>query len=218
MHAQRRSVSTRLIILMPFHLSVKYACTKTYKSRGSVIKGDNMKNKGFTMVELLVTLGISSIVVGLIFAFFMSSYKGYKSVRNNSEMQFHAQYILSFMGEKIMNSNSINYMMKKNTEPYNLETIRNTETEYPLISISFKYGNMKDENYVFRINNSIISYGKGEKEMTSTVELGNFVKGMYISVLKDECFQNAKAVKLKIVMEKDGQTYEAFQAIYMRNN
>ncbi|HQO95970.1 MAG TPA: hypothetical protein PK516_08985, partial [Sedimentibacter sp.] len=68
------------------------------------------------------------------------------------------------------------------------------------------------------IINNTIRYGKGEKEMNPTVELGNYVDEMYVSLFKDESFQDAKAVKLKLVMKKDEQLHEAFQAVYMRNN
>lgn len=175
-----------------------------------------MKNKGFTLVELLVTLGISSIVVGLIFSFFISNYKVYKSVRNDSEMHFQAQYILNFIAGKIIDSNSMS-LARVDTTNYSMTNVRSAEEEYPVHKISFKYGD-DSENYVFHIRNDIISYGKGEKEINPTVELGNYVYEMYVSVLKDESFQNAKTVKLKIVMKKDGQMYEAFQTVYMRNN
>jgi prepilin-type N-terminal cleavage/methylation domain-containing protein len=179
-------------------------------------KGADMKNKGFTLVELLVSLGMSSIVVGLIFSFFISNYKGYKSVRNDTEMHFQAQYILNFMVDKIIDSNSMSYVRVERIDYY-MALVRNAGTEYPVDKISFKYGD-EYENYVFHIRNNIISYGKGVKDINPTVELGNYVDGMYISVLKDVSFENTKAVKIRIVMEKDGQTYEAFQAAYMRNN
>jgi len=172
-----------------------------------------MKNKGFTMIELLVSLGISSIVVGLIFSFFICNYKGYKSVRNNSEIQFHAQYILNFMSGRIIGSNSIS-LARDDTEIYSMIAVRSAGAEYPVDKISFEYGS-ESENYVFHIESNSIRYGKGDEPKT---ELGNYVDRMYISVLKDESFQNANAIKLKLVMEKDGQTYEAFQAVYMRNN
>jgi len=176
----------------------------------------NMKNKGFTMVELLVSLGISSIVVGLIFSFFILNIKGYKSVRNDSEMHFQAQYILNFMSGRIIDSNSMSFA-RMNTDNYSMTAVRSVGVEYPVDKVSFKYG-IGGENYVFHIINNSIRYGKGDKEMNPTVELGHYVDGMYISVLSDESFQNTKAVKLKLVMKKGGQMYEAFQAVYMRNN
>ena len=173
-----------------------------------------MKNKGFTIIELLMSLGISTIVMGLILTFFITAYKGYKSVRNNSEMDFHAQYILNFMAGKIVDSDYMCFL-RVDTKNYNMETVRSAGVEYPLHNISFRYGN-EDGNYAFAIRNNIISYGK--KNTEPTVELGNYVEEMYISLLNDESFQNARAVKIKIVMKKGGQTYEAFQTAYMRNN
>ncbi|HNZ83314.1 MAG TPA: prepilin-type N-terminal cleavage/methylation domain-containing protein [Sedimentibacter sp.] len=175
-----------------------------------------MKNKGFTMIELLVSLGISSIVIGLIMSFFVSTYKGYRTVRNDSEMDFQAQYILNFMTGRIVDSDSMSFA-RLNTQNYSMIAVRSSGAEYPVNTVSFKYGEDNNENYVFAIRNNIISYGKGEKDMSPTVELGNYVDGIYISLLRDESFQDARAVKIKIVMKKDGQTYEAFQTAYMRN-
>ena len=169
------------------------------------------------MVELLVSLGISSIVIGLTFTFFISSFKVYKSVRNDSELQFQAQYILNFMADKIINSNSVSLVQADNTTNYNMTVVRSAETEYPVKKISFKYGN-ESENYVFHIVGNAIRYGNGVKDLNPSVELGDYVDSMYVSLFKDQSFGNAKAVIIKIVMKKDGQTYEAFQAAHMRNN
>ena len=176
-----------------------------------------MKNKGFTMIELLITLCISSIVIGLIFSFFTVSYKNYKSIRNDSELQFQAQYILNYMADKIINSNSIS-LMRAEAAIYSMTSVRDAETEYPINKISFTFGNKSDENYVFHIVNGDIRYTAGEKDVNPAAELGKFVDGMYISLLRDSSFQNANAVVIKIVMKKDGQMYEAFQTVHMRNN
>lgn len=168
------------------------------------------------MVELLVALGISSIVIGLIFSFFISNFRSYKSVKNDSELQFQAQYILNFMADKIINSKSLSLIKQDNIKEYSMTLVRSAGTEYPLKKISFKYGN-DSENYVFHIVYNDIRYGKGTKDENSTVELGKFVDSMYISLFEDSSFQNAKALIIKIVMKRDNQTYEAFQAVHMRN-
>ena len=175
-----------------------------------------MKNKGFTMIELLVSLGISSLVIGLIFFFFISNYKVYKSVRNESEMHFQAQYILDFMSGKLIDCNSMSFA-RYYTDIYSMTKVRSAGEEYPVNKVSFKFAG-ESENYVFHIVDKTIRYGIGEKDINPTVELGNYLDGMYVSLLRDESFQNAKAVRLKLVMNKDGQMYEASQAVYMRNN
>lgn len=176
-----------------------------------------MKNKGFTMVELLVALGISSIVIGLIFSFFMGSFKGYEISKNSSELQYQSQYILNYMAEKIVNSKNISLVMADSTTGYSITANRNAKVKYPVKKISFKYGN-ENENYVFHIVDNNIRYGVGGKNIQPTVELGNYVDGMFISLLKDESFSNCKSFKITIIMKKNEQVYEAFQAISMRNH
>lgn len=175
-----------------------------------------MKKTGFTLVELMVTLGISSIVTGLIFSFFISNFKVYKSVRNDSELQFQAQYILNFVADKIIDSQSISYAMPDNIKTYSMTTARSADMEYPLEKISFKYGN-DSENYIFHIVQGDIRYGNGAKDMNPSVELGKFVDGMFIILFKDGSFQDAKSVIIKIAMKRAGQTYEAYQAVHLRN-
>lgn len=176
-----------------------------------------MKNKGFTMIELLIALCISAIVVGLIFSFFTVSYKNYKSIRNDLELQFQSQYILNYMADKIINSNSIS-LIRGEAAIYSMTSVRDAGIEYPANKISFKFGNKSDENYVFHIVNGDIRYTVGEKDAKPTAELGKFADSMYVSLLRDGSFQDANAVVIKIVMKKDGQTYEAFQTVHMRNN
>lgn len=181
------------------------------------VKNKRMKNKGFTIIELLMALCLASVVVGLIFSLFTVSYRSYKSIRNNLELQFQSQYILNYMADRIMNSNSIS-LVRVEGSIYSMTYVRNAGTEYPINKISFKFGNNSDENYVFHIVNGDIQYTTGEKDANPAAELGKFVDSMYISLLKDGSFRDANAVVIKIVMKKDGLMYEAFQTVHMRNN
>lgn len=121
------------------------------------------------------------------------------------------------MADKIINSNSLSFAKRDNVTNYSMSLVRNAEDDYPVKKISFKYGNSSSENYVFHIVGNNIRYGNGHRDMEPTVELGNYVDEMYISLFKDDSFQNANALKIKIVMKKDGHMYEAFQAVRMRN-
>lgn len=176
-----------------------------------------MKNKGFTLIELLLALGISSIAVGLIFAFFLFAFKSYKNINTSSELQFQAQYILNFMADKIINSKSISLIKEDDITNYSMTASRNADTEFAVKKISFIYGDNVGDNYVFHIVNSNIRYGNGDKNINPTVELGNYVDEMYISLLRDGSFHESRAVKIKIVMNKGGRSFEAFQTSYIRN-
>jgi len=174
--------------------------------------------RGFTIVELLISLGLFSVVAILIISFFINSIRVYKSARNSSELHFQAQYILNFMCEKIMSSSSISLAKPNNVSNYSLLTVRKADTDYPVKKISFKYGEGSEENYVFHVMNNSIRYGKGERDINPSVELGAYVEELYISLLKDESFGDARVIKVKIIMEKGEEKYEAFQGACMRNN
>ncbi|HHZ02822.1 MAG TPA: prepilin-type N-terminal cleavage/methylation domain-containing protein [Tissierellia bacterium] len=174
--------------------------------------------RGFSLIELLISLCLFSVVMALIFTFFTHNLNSYRKAHNSSEIQFQAQYILNFMTGKILSSNSISLVKPNDVTIYSLTVVRSRDTDFPVKKISFKYGEREDENYIFHIMNNNIRYGNGKKDINPTVELGNYVEEMYISLMKDESFGEAKFIRLKIVMEKDGQRYEAFQGACMRNN
>lgn len=183
-----------------------------------MIKKIEMKNKGFTIVELLIALSISSLVIGLIFFILISNYKNYKAMKAMSELQFQSQYILNYMSNKIINSNSISFIGTTDSSYYSLTAERVSGVEYRFKTIYFKYGNKEDENYVFQIVGNNIRYGTRKINQNPTDELGKYVDSMYVSLLKDGSFGSAKVVKIKVHMMKDGHTYEAYQTAYMRNN
>lgn len=174
--------------------------------------------KGFTLIEMLVALGLFSIIISLVITFFTNSLKNYNSIHSEVELEFQAQYILNFMFDKIMESESVAMVRKDDIREYSLTYIRSPKDELSTNKIAFKYGNLINENYVFHIVNKSIRYGRGEKDIKSTVELGNYVKVMFVSLLKEENLRDANVLKIKIILEKNNQLYEAEQVVYMRNN
>lgn len=178
----------------------------------------NNNKKGFTLIEILVALGLSTMIISLVISFFIVNLKSYKSINDESELQFQAQYILNFMTDKIMESENISLLRKDDLTTYSLSYIRPAGVELISNKISFKYGELSSENYVFHIVNNNIRYGRGDKDIKPTVELGSYIKYMYISLLKESSLSNAKILKIRLVLEKDKESYEADQVAYMRNN
>jgi prepilin-type N-terminal cleavage/methylation domain-containing protein len=177
-----------------------------------------LKNKnGFTLMELLVALGLSAMVTSLVITFFVANIKTYKDLNDEAELQFQAQYILNFMSDKIMESEGISLMMKNSLDYYSMTSVRPAGSMLPAEKISFRYGDVASENYVFQITNKNIRYGRGGKDISPTVELGSYVKAMYISLLESESLINIKAFKIILVLEKGNQSFEAEQVLCMRN-
>lgn len=177
-----------------------------------------LKNKkGFTLIELLVALGLSTLVTSLVVTFFVVNIKTYKELNDEAELQFQAQYILNFMSDKIMESEGIS-LMKNSLNYYSMTAARAAELELPADKISFRFGDEESENYVFQIVNRNIRYGSGNKDINPTVELGNYVKAMHISLLKNDSLINVKVFKITLFLEKGDQSFKAEQVVCFRNN
>jgi len=71
-----------------------------------------MKNNtsAFTMAELLISLGIVSIIAAFAIAILTVNFKSAKLLRNDSELEFHSQYILNFLSVKVMEAGEIVYI------------------------------------------------------------------------------------------------------------
>lgn len=172
-----------------------------------------MKKKGVSLIEILISLAMSSILLTLIMTFFIINFKGYKSIKDSLELEFQAQYILSFMAGKIVNSDCISFAKPPGSQEYSMTALREAGIDYLIQEIRFSYGSNKNYKYVFIAKDRKISYGSNE----APVELGLYVDEVYISLFEDVSFQNARVIGIKIIMKKGDLSYEAFQAVCMRN-
>ena len=172
-----------------------------------------IKNKkGFTLIELLVVLGLSAAIVSLVMKFFMVNINNYETISNDTELQFQSQYILNFMSNKIMESSKIEGI--KENAVIHIDHIG----EQKITKVSFRYGTFFMECYNFEFRNSKIMYGKNAPEESANTELGVYIKEIRMEpVPETSTFKNAKAVKIKIVLLKGNELYEACQTANMRN-
>jgi len=171
------------------------------------------EKNGFTLVELLVSIGLFSIIFALIMSVFIVNFKNYKTIKNNTELQFQAQYILTFMSNKIAESKNIE-LIRENTTSHLKKS-----NEQRINRISFRYGSGISQCYIFENRNNDISYGNGSATSRANVELGNYVSEMYACPIPEGIiFENAKAIRIKLILLKDDNSYQAEQIIFMRNN
>ncbi len=64
--------------------------------------------KGFTLIELIVVLGLTTIVIAVVMSFFIANYKSYNRLNTESELQYQSQYIINFMTDKILEATEYN--------------------------------------------------------------------------------------------------------------
>lgn len=172
-----------------------------------------IKNKnGFTLMELLVVLGLSAAIVSLVMKFFMININNYETISNDTELQFQSQYILNFMSNKVMESSNI-AGIRENAIDHMDHT-----GEKKITRVTFRYGIGYMECYNFEFRNSKILYGNNAPEVTANIELGVYIKEMRMEPIPEtSTFRNAKAVKIIILLQKGNELYESFQTANMRN-
>lgn len=169
------------------------------------------KQKGFTLAELLVSLGLLGVIAPIVMSFFITSLKNYESINNRLELQFQAQYILDFMSDKILESRYIELARE------NIVSLLKKTNEQNITKISFRYGDNVNQCYNFEINKGKIKYGNARSNAIPTDELGIYVKNLTATPINGEQFEDTNAIIIKITLEKGSQIYEAEQMMYMRN-
>lgn len=168
-------------------------------------------NKGFTLIELIISLGITSFLALMIMSFFTVNLKSFSKIRYDAELQFQAQYILNFITKRVMESKNIEDI--KN----GYESVIKTKDEYTISNLSLRYGDDSNNCYLFRVANKKIYCGKGKKSDSASSELGAYVEELRIKPFPDgDSFDEAKALIITVVLAKETEKYVASQLIYMR--
>lgn len=169
--------------------------------------------KGYTILELIISLGIMIFVTALIMTFFITNLNNLAKIKNDSELQFHSQYILNFVSNKIMESRNIE-VIKSGTKD-----ILYTNVEYKISKISFRYGDLAQNCYIFEVRNNKIYYGNDKSSDSATTELGTYIKELKaVPYPNSNTFAVTDAIKITLGLINNGQEYEVEQIIYMRGS
>lgn len=174
-----------------------------------------MKNmtRAFTTAELLISLGIVSIIAIFAMTVLTVNLKSSGLLRNDSELEFHSQYILNFLSKKVMESAEIVYI--KSDQPNSL----NYSGEVVVDKISFRYGSDERYCYIFEVRKGKIFYGNDNMRETANAELGVYVAELRMAPYPEGTkFKDAKSVMVTLTLLKNGQNYETRQVYYMRGS
>ncbi len=166
--------------------------------------------KGFTLVELLVALGLVGIIISVVMSFFITNIKSYEAINIDSELQYQSQYIINFMTNKILESKKIVSINRVNS---NLSNTTETGISY----ISFQYGTDDTICHNFEINsNKEILYKDGAVGVTADKVFGNHVEELKITPISSS-FEHTKSIEIYLKLQNGSKSYEAKQKVLMRN-
>lgn len=181
------------------------------------------KKSGFTLIELMISLGILSIILALVYSFFLSSQKNMSRTQVKSDLQLQAQGILDYVSKKGMQAQSINSITgaagsinlttsAPDTLVKEIRFLNDTE------SYSFNLTNFDSENNTYDLNYT-------EQPSASTKKIGQYVKDIKISIINGDAstnYGNCSALKVTIDLSKKGANNETFDYsvttnVYFRN-
>ncbi|MCD2501929.1 prepilin-type N-terminal cleavage/methylation domain-containing protein [Clostridium sp. NSJ-145] len=127
------------------------------------------KSTGFTVIELVITLAITTMIIGVAYTFFFTNNKTLNTTEINSELQYEAENI-----EKLL--------LNLGTQAKNIEIVDNIAANDPLNKYSLlPINSVEEKNYKKSINNIVLNY-----EDTSRFELTLESNGTLKASFNDE--------------------------------
>lgn len=146
-------------------------------------------NKGFTLIELIVVLGLSGIVISIVISFFIANYKSYETINTESEVQYQSQFIINYITNKILEARSFDEADNK-----------------------FEYSDGKTASFELYEPEEKVKY---TFDLEQPVYVGNYVKDLKIKPYGE----NNNEVEITLILEKgNNDIYSAKQIVYMRNS
>ena len=173
-------------------------------------------NKGYTAIEILIALSLFGSIVGLATASYVNTMNICGTLDKKVELQQQGLFILSFLEEKIIESEGIHAIREKvNDKLYTTEPAK-------VHRIVFK-NNTIDKGYVFSLTGPSkpgiynLSYRKGLIG-TGTVEVGNYIEYIEVEPLPvGSMFVDAKGIVVRINLVLDDCSICIEDAFCFRN-
>lgn len=154
----------------------------------------NKKNSGLTLIEVILTLAMTSFVLLSVFGFMMTHINNNIRINDVKDIQYNAKKINRFLADELSQACSFDY---EKQEIVLLDNDNNENTPNPRISF------IHDIEY-----NLYYKYSYSE----NTTLLAKNVKTFNITT------PNANNVRYEIILEKNESTYNFVNLIYMRNS
>lgn len=165
-----------------------------------------LDSRGFTILEIIITLAITVIVITMAGRFFITNIKSYGRINDSSEIHDQAQFVSVYLDDKISKSSGV--VLVKNVKN---QIANSTNGAFYIKEIEFDSSNSKlniNQNFKF-LNNSI---------SCNNMVLGNYLDSFYVSPIpSDYTYIEARGIKYKLRFLKNDSEYILERSIYFRN-
>ena len=185
-------------------------------------------NNGYTLVELIVTIGVMAIVGGAIAAFVVTAQRNYNYGSAETDLQYEAQLVVNQLQDLVMDSIGLTYSfdgtLADGSAASNSNIFADTDSEIlgaQVVDTKSLYVYAKTEYYVLEWNQAekkiyFSSYDTAGNPIETDQLLAEFVTGFSVD-LRDISDNNT--VKFTLTLEKEGteRKYTTSHKIKLRN-
>ena len=178
-----------------------------------------IKNDGFTLVEVLISISLYGFLITLIFLSMNFNINSMSKIDKNLEIQQQSQFIFNFMEEKVMESSGLIYL-----EDMQSKSKHNTNESILIQKMIFKNKPDRiDKGYIFQLSKDPeydyynLKYGVGLSG-SATVEAGNYIENIQVEPIpSNKNYNEADGIIIRINFVFDGYRAEAENVFHYRN-
>lgn len=169
----------------------------------------SQKKRGFTLLELIIALGIMALISSVILPFFMGNYKSLNVTADKSQLHYEAEQLNSVICEKFMEVKSIEGIMD-NQGRSRIDSSESVELGF----ITFIDG--EDKKNILELKDGRLEIKNILNDETKT--LGGSVNSIEVEPLyKETTIKNSSALSVSIIFKRNDQIYTIKNDVYLRN-
>lgn len=157
--------------------------------------------KGVTLIELVIALGLLSVIVAFVFSFFFANEKKLDEVTIKSDLQYEAKVVMDAISKYAMSATKVKY--DTSIDP-------NTIT----FSLVDEDGAIIEDGAMFNINKPQITLIEKNADGTEIVSKTICSNSKIIKVSGNK----EKNIDVKLTLEKDGVSYSIEEGFLFRNS
>jgi len=166
--------------------------------------------KGFTLIEMLITLALLGIVMAAISSFFLSNYRTLNNVSKELDFQREGEKAINLIIEKAMESKGIGEIQPNNNS--------NSSDEKDVTKVVFKIptatGETIEQGHVFSLTEfngeNQLRYGKGTLDtstntynVSTDIVIARGIKSIEFKSGQGEAIKEAKSVEVIMLLDQE---------------
>ncbi len=180
------------------------------------------KNEGFSTVELLVALLISSIIVTAIGSMLSFNIKSFKHSRETIDVQYESQIAMNQLTSLLSEATYIESVVVFDgafETTYDLSNLDTLLDKNEIISLSFHSDFLEGTSYVDKLYT--LNFDKANNIISNTIEsesyeLARNVTGFWIAPINGS-MKSANLFEITLEFDNNGKTLSLVQQVKMRN-